>query len=134
MELTQEQFEILNSKKGIYALLQNQNLDADKALKLIKYESRIEKLQEELINFSKKIVNDLDDKDVVDFISLKGDEILKQFDLPELVSSSLEYILEKEKHDEILESIIINSEINTTPTLLDVLDLEDDNLEKGEEE
>ncbi len=35
---------------------------------------------------------------------------------------------------EILESIIINSEINTTPTLLDVLDLEDDNLEKGEEE
>jgi hypothetical protein len=37
---------------------------------------------------------------------LKGDEILKQFDLPELVSSSLEYILEKEKHDEILEAII----------------------------
>ncbi len=35
---------------------------------------------------------------------------------------------------EILESIIINSEINTAPTLLDVLDLEDDNLEKGEEE
>ena len=63
-------------------------------------------LQEELINFSKKVVNDLDDKDVVDFISLKGDEILKQFDLPELVSSSLEYILEKEKHDEILEAII----------------------------
>ena len=65
-----------------------------------------EMLQEELINFSKKIVKDLDDKDVVDFISLKGDEILKQFDLPELVSSSLEYILEKEKHDEILEAII----------------------------
>ena len=37
---------------------------------------------------------------------MKGDEILKQFDLPELVSSSLEYILEKEKHDEILEAII----------------------------
>jgi DNA gyrase subunit A len=35
---------------------------------------------------------------------------------------------------EILESIIINSETNKTPTLLDVLDLEDDNLEKGEEE
>lgn len=65
-----------------------------------------EMLQEELINFSKKIVKDLDDKDVVDFFTLKGDEILKQFDLPELVSSSLEYILEKEKHDEILEAII----------------------------
>ncbi len=35
---------------------------------------------------------------------------------------------------EILESIAINSEINTTPTLLDVLDLENDNLEKDEEE
>lgn len=65
-----------------------------------------EMLQEELINFSKKIIKDLDDKDVVDFITLKGDEILKQFDLPELVSSSLEYILEKEKHNDILEAII----------------------------
>jgi uncharacterized membrane-anchored protein YjiN (DUF445 family) len=63
-------------------------------------------LQEELINFSKKIVKDLEDKDVVDFITLKGDEILKQFNLPELVSSSLEYVLEREKHDEILEAII----------------------------
>lgn len=65
-----------------------------------------EMLQVELINFLKKIVKDLDDKDVVDFITLKGDEILKQFDLPELVSTSLEYILEKEKHNEILEAII----------------------------
>lgn len=65
-----------------------------------------EMLQEELINFSKKIVRDLDDEDVVRFITLKGDEILKQFNLPELVSSSLEYILEKEKHDDILEAII----------------------------
>ncbi|WP_312923421.1 DUF445 domain-containing protein [Empedobacter brevis] len=65
-----------------------------------------EMLQEELINFSKKIVRDLDDEDVVGFITLKGDEILKQFNLPELVSSSLEYILEKEKHDDILEAII----------------------------
>ncbi|MDD2896243.1 MAG: DNA gyrase subunit A [Aliarcobacter sp.] len=35
---------------------------------------------------------------------------------------------------EILESIIIDHESNKTPTLLDVIDLEDDNLEKGEEE
>jgi hypothetical protein len=32
MELTQEQYEILHTKKGLYALLQNQNLDAEKAL------------------------------------------------------------------------------------------------------
>ncbi len=49
MELTQEKFDILNSKKGIYALLQNQNLDSDRALKLMKYDARIAKLQEELI-------------------------------------------------------------------------------------
>lgn len=65
-----------------------------------------EMLQQELINFSKKIIKDLDDKDVVDFMTLKGEEILKQFNLQELASSSLEYILEKEKHDDILEAII----------------------------
>lgn len=65
-----------------------------------------EMLQQELINFSKKIIKDLDDKDVVDFMTLKGEEILKQFNLQELASSSLEYILEKEKHDDLLEAII----------------------------
>ena len=35
---------------------------------------------------------------------------------------------------EILESISIDTETNKTPTLLDVLDLEEDNLDKGEEE
>lgn len=63
-------------------------------------------LQQELINFAKKIIKDLDDKDVVDFMTSKGEEILKQFNLQELASSSLEYILEKQKHDEILEAII----------------------------
>ena len=72
----------------------------------LKKPSNQKDLQDELIHFTKKIVTDLDDKDVVDFITLKGDEILKQFNLPELVSSSLEYVLEKEKHDEILEAII----------------------------
>jgi len=63
-------------------------------------------LQQELINFAKKVIKDLDDKDVVDFMTLKGEEILKQFNLQELASSSLEYILEKQKHDDILEAII----------------------------
>lgn len=68
--------------------------------------SNQEMLQQELINFAKKVIKDLDDKDVVDFMTLKGEEILKQFNLQELVSSSLEYILEKQKHDDILEAII----------------------------
>ena len=65
-----------------------------------------EMLQEEIILFSKKIVNELDDQAVTDFLTLKGDEILKQFHLSDLVSSGLEYILEKEKHNEILEAIL----------------------------
>lgn len=56
MELTQEQYEILHTKKGLYALLQNQTLDAEKALKFIKYEKRLEKLQEELIKLQNWVV------------------------------------------------------------------------------
>ena len=56
MELTQEQFNILPTKKGLYALLQNQNLDAEKALKFIKYEKRMAKLQEELIKLQNWVV------------------------------------------------------------------------------
>jgi polyphosphate kinase 2 len=56
MELTQEQFDILNSKKGIYALLQNETLDVEKAQKFIRYEKRLEKLQEELIKLQNWVV------------------------------------------------------------------------------
>lgn len=56
MEITQEQFELLNSKKGIYALLQNDNLDAEKAQRFMKYERRLGKLQEELIKLLNWVV------------------------------------------------------------------------------
>ncbi len=56
MKITQEQFELLNSKKGIYALLQNENLDADRALKFVKYEKRLSKLQEEMIKLLNWVV------------------------------------------------------------------------------
>ena len=49
MEITKEQFDILNSKKGLYALLQNETLDAEKAIRFVKYEKRLAKLQEEMI-------------------------------------------------------------------------------------
>jgi len=63
-------------------------------------------LQEELIAFVKKIIKDLDDKEVVDFLALKGEEILKQFDLKDLTSTAVTYIVEKEKHSEILDVIL----------------------------
>ncbi|QTV06832.1 DUF445 domain-containing protein [Faecalibacter bovis] len=65
-----------------------------------------EVLQEEIIGFVKKVVKDLDDKEVVDFLSLKGDEILKQFDLKELASTAVTYLVEKDKHSEILDVIL----------------------------
>ena len=49
MNISPEEFETLNTKKGIYALLQNETPDAEKAHKFIKYENRLAKLQAELI-------------------------------------------------------------------------------------
>ena len=49
MKITQEQFDILHSKKGIYSLLQNEKLDAERAIRFAKYEKRLSKLQEEMI-------------------------------------------------------------------------------------
>lgn len=49
MNYTPEQLEVLNNKKGMHALLQNEVLDADKAVKFLNYEKRLAKLQAELI-------------------------------------------------------------------------------------
>lgn len=56
MDITQEQFNILNSKEGIYSLLQNENLDTEKALRFVKYEKRLAKLQEEMIKLLNWVV------------------------------------------------------------------------------
>ncbi|MBF0597834.1 DUF445 domain-containing protein [Faecalibacter rhinopitheci] len=68
--------------------------------------SNQEILQEELIAFIQKILKDLDDKEVVGFMTLKGDEILKQFDLQELAGTTIEYVIEKEKHNEVLDLVL----------------------------
>lgn len=63
-------------------------------------------LKEELIAFIQKILKDLEDKEVIDFMTTKGDEILKQFNLQELASSTIEYIIEKDKHNEVLDLVL----------------------------
>lgn len=63
-------------------------------------------LQEELTGFVQKIIKDLDDDEVIDFMTAKGEEILKQFNLQELASSTIEYIIEKDKHNEILDVVL----------------------------
>ena len=57
MKMTPEQFEILNSKKGISALLQNETLNVDKAIRTMKYENRLAKLQEEIIKLLNWVVD-----------------------------------------------------------------------------
>ncbi|WCO02951.1 polyphosphate kinase 2 [Psychroserpens ponticola] len=47
--MTEKDLNILNSKKGIEALLRQNRLDTDKAIQNVKYEKRLEKLQEEML-------------------------------------------------------------------------------------
>ncbi|MDY3364287.1 polyphosphate kinase 2 [Riemerella anatipestifer] len=56
MELTDTQYKKLDTKKGLYALLQSDMLNPDKALRTIKYEKRLAKLQEELIKMQNWVV------------------------------------------------------------------------------
>ncbi len=65
-----------------------------------------ELLEEELIKFIEKVIRDLDDEEVVDFMSKKGHEILNEFDLQDLVSTTLDYLVDKQKHTEIINALI----------------------------
>jgi polyphosphate kinase len=47
--MTEKDINIINSKKGLTALLRQDRLDIPKALKNVKYEKRLEKLQEEML-------------------------------------------------------------------------------------
>lgn len=47
--MTDKNIAILNSKKGLGALLRQERLDPKKALRNVKYEKRLEKLQEEML-------------------------------------------------------------------------------------
>ncbi|MBO6632530.1 MAG: polyphosphate kinase 2, partial [Psychroserpens sp.] len=49
MTMTDKNIAILNSKKGLGALLRQERLDPKKALRNVKYEKRLEKLQEEML-------------------------------------------------------------------------------------
>ncbi|WP_018676793.1 polyphosphate kinase 2 [Riemerella columbina] len=56
MNLNNKEFSKLDSKKGLYALLQNEELNPAKALRTLKYEKRLAKLQEELIKMQNWVV------------------------------------------------------------------------------
>lgn len=56
MNLNNKEFSKLDSKKGLYALLQNEELNPAKALRTLEYEKRLAKLQEELIKMQNWVV------------------------------------------------------------------------------
>lgn len=56
MEVNEKQLEHLNTKKGLLALLEQEILDADRAVKTTKQDRRLEKLQVELIKLQNWVV------------------------------------------------------------------------------
>jgi len=56
MTLTHEDIKLLNSKMGIRKLLENKNVDLEKALKQTRYESQLEELQVELIKLQERVI------------------------------------------------------------------------------
>jgi polyphosphate kinase 2 (PPK2 family) len=56
MELSQEDIKLLNSKMGIKKLLSNNNVDIAKALNATKYDIRLKKLQEQLIDLQERVI------------------------------------------------------------------------------
>lgn len=57
MNFTDKEIKHINTKDGLMSLLQQDNLDFDKAIRFVKYENRMEKLQEELIKLQSWVVN-----------------------------------------------------------------------------
>ncbi len=47
--MTEKSLHIINTKKGIEALLRQKNLNINKTINNVKYEKRLEKLQEEML-------------------------------------------------------------------------------------
>lgn len=57
VQLSDKDLSILNSKKGLEALLRLNRLDYNKAIKNVKYEKRLEKLQEEMLKLQQWVAN-----------------------------------------------------------------------------
>ncbi len=60
----------------------------------------------ETLNLVKKIIHDLDDGEVKDFLAKKGSETLKTIDFQKITSSGIHYILEKGEHLKLLETLL----------------------------
>ncbi|SMC32526.1 DUF445 domain-containing protein [Moheibacter sediminis] len=65
-----------------------------------------EVLEVEIINLLKKIIQDLDDDEVENFMANKSSEILKSIDYQKITSSGIHYMIEKDEHIKLLETLL----------------------------
>lgn len=68
--------------------------------------SNQEVLNEEVRNLIKKIIWDLEEKEVEDFISKKGVELLRSVDYQTVSSKGLHYLIKKEEHLKLLDAFL----------------------------
>lgn len=63
-------------------------------------------LGEEVVNLTSKIIGDLKDSEVEEFLAIKGTEILNEIDFQKITSSGIGYLIEKNEHINLLENIL----------------------------
>ncbi|WP_139856015.1 DUF445 domain-containing protein [Aequorivita sinensis] len=63
-------------------------------------------LEKEIINLTQKIISDLQDKDVEQFLANKGTEILREIDFQKISSSGIKYFIDKNEHITLLEILL----------------------------
>ena len=63
-------------------------------------------LEKEIINLTKKIISDLQDKEVEQFLANKGTEILRVIDFQKISSSGIKYFIDKNEHITLLEILL----------------------------
>ncbi len=63
-------------------------------------------LVSEIAGFVKKVLTDLDDKDVVVFLSKKITEALQHMDFSKMAVSGIQYVLDKQEHIKLLDSLL----------------------------
>ncbi|MCG2431711.1 DUF445 domain-containing protein [Aequorivita xiaoshiensis] len=63
-------------------------------------------LEKEIINLTTKIISDLQDKDVEQFLANKGTEILREIDFQKISSSGIKYFIDKNEHITLLEILL----------------------------
>ncbi|WP_313114464.1 DUF445 domain-containing protein [Aequorivita sediminis] len=63
-------------------------------------------LEKEIINLTQKIISDLQDKDVEQFLANKGTEILREIYFQKISSSGIKYFIDKKEHIDVLEILL----------------------------